>query len=92
MNPGLHNDASPFVEFTKKEHIVGGRYYDIHFHLIPSLAFFKKKGSFGLILCDLWSHKLVVDRNSGFGFGFGRNWTFGELSVSAEIILLVHRK
>ena len=42
MNPGLHNDASPFVEFTKKEHIVGGRYYDIHFHLIPSLAFFKK--------------------------------------------------
>ena len=32
--------------------------------------------------------KLVVDRNSGFGFG--RNWTFGELSVSVEIILLVH--
>ena len=30
---------------------------------------------------------LVVDRNSGFGFG--RNWTFGELLVSTEIILLV---
>ena len=34
--------------------------------------------------------KLVVDRNSGFGFG--QNWTFGELSVSAKIVLLVHRK
>ena len=33
---------------------------------------------------------LVVDQNSGFGFG--RNWTFSELSVPAEIILLVHRK